>query len=125
MSTETNETLEEYERIFERYLDVCNQAIEANKNKFPYMEIWKARWQDLESNHVLECAVYDDRPKIFYKLQLTENMKIKIIEKSHVAPADAWPFKYSYMKHVVENPQGFIDHPANLDLGWLTGTFAG
>ena len=117
------ETVEEYERIFERYLDVCNQAIEKNKDKFPYMEIWKARWKRLGTDNTLECAVYDDRPKIIYKLQLTEDMKIKIIEKTHVVPDDAWPFKYSYLKHVVENPQTYIDHPATLDWGWLAGAF--
>lgn len=114
-------TVEEYERIFERYLDVCNQAIEKNKDKFPYMEIWKARWKDLKPDNTLQCAVYDDRPKIVYTLQLTEDMKIKIIEKAHIVPGDAWPFKYTYLKHVVDNPRNYIEHPATLDWGWLTG----
>src|ERR1700719_1908000 len=96
-------TVEEYELVFERYLDICNLAIEKNKDKFPYMEIWKARLKKLGANDILECAVYDDRPKVIYKLQLTEDMKIKIIEKTHAIPNDAWPFKYSYLKHVVEN----------------------
>ena len=117
-------TVEEYERVFERYLDVCNQAIMKNKNKFPYMEIWKARLGSLGPNNILQCAVYDDRPKIIYTLQLTEDMKIKIIEKAYVAPEDVWPFKYSYLKHVADNPQQYIEHPANLDWGWLTGVFA-
>lgn len=111
---------EEYERVFERYLDVCNQSIERNKDKFPYMEIWKARLKNLGPDHILECAVYDDRPKVIYKLRLTDGMKIEIIEKTQVAPDRAWPFKYSYLKHVVDNPQDYIDHPANLDWGWLT-----
>ena len=115
------EVVEEYERIFERYLDVCNRALEKNKDKFPYTEIWGARWKKLGKNNCLNCAVYDDRPKIIYKLQLTEDMKIKIIEKSHVASEDMWPFKYSYLKHVAENQQDYIDHPAKLDWGWLTG----
>lgn len=114
---------EEYERIFERYLDICNQAIEKNKDKFPYMEIWNTRWKNLGRGNILECAVYDDRPKIIYTLQLTEDMKIKILKKTPVVPEDVWPFKYSYLKHVVENPQEYIDHPANLDWGWLTEVF--
>ncbi len=121
---ENNEaTVEEYERIFERYLDVCNKAIEKNKDKFPYMEIWKARWKNLGSNNILQCAVYDDRPKVIYTLQLTEDMKIKIIKKKDVTPEDVWPFKLSYLKHVVDNPDEYIAHPANLDWGWLTGVF--
>lgn len=116
-------TTEEYERIFERYLDVCNQAIEKNKDKFPYMELWKARWKSLGQDNIIRCAVYDDRPKIIYTLQLTEDMKIKILKKNATKPEDVWPFKYSYLKHVVENPLEYIDHPANLDWGWLTSIF--
>lgn len=116
-------TVELYERIFERYLDICNQTIEKNKDKFPYMEIWKARWKGLKPDNALHCAVYDDRPKVVYTLQLTDDMKIKIIKTTHIAPEDAWPFKYSYLKHVVDNPQEYIDHPAKLDWGWLIDVF--
>jgi hypothetical protein len=117
-------TVEEYERVFERYLDVCNQAIEKNKDKFPYMEIWKARWKSLGYDNVVQCAVYDDRPKIVYSLQLTEDMQIKIIGKTFVPPEGVWPFRYSYLKHVVDNPKEYIEHPANLDWGWLTDVFS-
>jgi hypothetical protein len=120
---ENSPAVEEYERIFERYLDICNQAIEKNKDKFPYMEIWRARWKSLSPDKILECAVYDDRPKIIYTLQLTEDLKIKILKKTPHVPDDAWPFKFSYLKHVVDNPQEYIDHPANLDWGWLTEVF--
>ncbi len=116
-------TVEEYERVFERYLDICNRAIEKNKDKFPYSEVWKARWKGMEPGNTLQCAVYDDRPKVLYTLQLTEDMKIKIVEKKHVVPEDAWPFKYSYLKQVIDNPDDYIEHPAKLDWGWLTGVF--
>ena len=120
---ENSTTVEEYERIFERYLEICNQALEKNKDKFPYMEIWKARWKNSELGNIMQCAVYDDRPKLIYTLELTEDMKIKVIKKTQVGPEDAWPFKYSYLKHVVDNPEDYIEQPANLDWGWLTGVF--
>jgi len=41
------ETVEDYERIFERYLNVCNLALEKNKDRFPYKEIWKAQVKSL------------------------------------------------------------------------------
>jgi len=47
MNANTNVGIEEYERIFERYLDICNQAIEKSKNTFPYTEIWRERWKKL------------------------------------------------------------------------------
>src|ERR1700681_2998326 len=97
-------TVEEYERIFERYLDICNQAIVKNKDKFPYMEIWKAQWKNLGPGNTLQCAVYDDRPKIVYTLQLTEDMKIKIIEKAYVAPEDEGLFKKTSLNIVIKTP---------------------
>lgn len=121
--TKETEAVEEYERIFERYVEVCNQAIEKNKDRFPYTEIWNARLKKLGPDNLLHCAVYDDRPKVIYTLQITDDMKIKIIKKEPVVEAHIWPFKYNYLKRVVENPQEYIDHPANLDWGWLTGVF--
>jgi hypothetical protein len=115
--------VEDYESVFERYLEICNQAIEKNRNNFPYSEIWKARWKMLGKNNILQCAVYDDRPKIIYTLHMTEDMKINIVEKTYVAPDEVWPFKYTYLKHVVDNPAEYIEHPANLDWGWLADVF--
>jgi len=114
-------TIEEYERIFERYFYICNQAIEKNKDRFPYREIWNARWQKLGTDNLLHCAVYDERLKIVYTLRLTEDMKIQIVDKTPVALGDIWPFTYNYLKHVVAFPQDYIEHPANLDWGWLMG----
>ena len=77
----------------------------------------------MKPGDTLQCAVYDDRPKVLYTLQLTEDMKIKIVEKKHAVPEDAWPFKYSYLKQVIDNQEDYIEHPAKLDWGWLTSVF--
>jgi hypothetical protein len=79
--------------------------------------------KSLGQDSVFQCVVYDDRPKVIYTLGLTEDMKIKIIKKEPVVREDVWPFKYSYLKQVVDNPQEYIEHPANLDWGWLTDVF--
>lgn len=118
-----SENTEEYGRIFERYLEICNEAIEKNKDKFPYADIWRARQKKLGQQITLQCAVYDDRPKVIYTLQLTEDMKIKILAKKNVSLDEAWPFKFSYLKSVVKNPQKYIEHPANLDWAWLDDVF--
>jgi len=47
VTLESTADVEEYERIFERYLEICKQALEKNKDKFPYTEIWKARWKKM------------------------------------------------------------------------------
>ncbi len=109
-----------YEQIFERYLDICNQVIEKNKETLPCIKLWKERWTSAEHDKILHCAIYDDRPKVVYTLQLADDMTLRIIAKTHNAPPNAWPFKYSDLRHVVEDPQHYIEHPEDLDWDWLS-----
>ena len=113
----TNET--EYESVFRQYLDVCNQAIEKNKDKFPYTEIWNARLKGPENSTLIHAVVFDDRPKLAYLLRLTPEMKIEISEKKELQTDEAWPFSYQYMKRVITHPEKYITNPARLQWGWL------
>ena len=113
----------EYEEIFQQYLEICNQAIEHNKNKFPYTEIWGAHFKALKTDAILDAVVYDDRPKLACKLRLTPDMKIEIVEKKPIKSEDEWPFTYQYLKRVVDNPKEYIENPAKLEWGWLGEVF--
>jgi hypothetical protein len=75
--------------------DICNQAIEKNKNTFPYTEIWSARFKALKEDATLHAIVYDDRPKVAFNLRLTKDMKIKIIDKKALPQEDGWAFHVS------------------------------
>lgn len=116
---------QEYEKVFQQYLEICSRAIEKNRNKFPYTEIWGARFNKLEVEQeaTLQAIIYDDRPKVMFTLRLTKDMKIEIVEKKAIPPEDEWPFTYQYLKRVVDNPQEYIDHPAKLEWGWLKTVF--
>lgn len=114
---------QDYEKVFQRYLEICNLAIEKNKNKFPYTEIWGARLKQMEEEMKIQAIVYDDRPKVAYMLRLTRDMKIEIVEKKALPPEDEWPFTYQYLKRVVDNPQEYIENPAKLEWGWLKTVF--
>lgn len=109
----------DYEKVFQQYLEICNRAIEQNKHKFPYTEIWGARLNALKEEMKIEAVVYDDRPKIAYMLRLTQDMKIEIVERKVIPPEEAWPFTYQYLRRVVDNPQDYIENPAKLEWGWL------
>jgi len=114
----------DYEQVFQQYLEICNRAIEQNKNKFPYTEIWGSRLKALEEDMKIHAVVFDDRPKLSYILRLTKDMKIEIVEKKDIPPEDAWPFTYQYLKRVVDNPKEYIENPARLEWGWLKTIFA-
>jgi hypothetical protein len=113
----------DYEHVFQEYLEICNQAIEKNKSKFPYTEIWGARLNALKEELKIHAVVFDDRPKLAYMLRLTKDMKIEIAEKKELPPEDAWPFTYQYLKRVVDNPKEYIENPAKLEWGWLKTIF--
>lgn len=121
--SQKNKDAQDYEQIFQQYLEICNRAIEQNKNKFPYTEIWGARFKALEKEATLHAIVYDDRPKVEFMLRLTHDMKIEIVEKKAITPEEDWPFSYQYLKRVVDNPQEYIDNPAKLEWGWLKNIF--
>ena len=123
ISAAPNIEAQEYEQIFQKYLEICNQAIEKNKSKFPYTQIWGERLKLLEEEMKIQAIVYDDRPKISYMLRLTKDMKIEIVDKKTIPPEDAWPFTYQYLKRVVDNPNEYIDNPARLEWGWLQTVF--
>ena len=122
-TSQKNKEAQDYELIFQQYLEICNRAIEQNKNKFPYTEIWGARFKALEKEATLHAIVYDDRPKVEFMLRLTRDMKIEIVEKKAITPEEDWPFSYQYLKRVVDNPQEYIDNPAKLEWGWLKNIF--
>lgn len=122
-TAKTIQDAQEYEEVFKKYLEICNQAIEKNKQKFPYTEIWGARLKALEDELKVEAIVYDDRPKASFMLRLTKDMKIEIVEKKTIPPEDAWPFTYQYLKRVVDNPTEYIENPARLEWGWLKTIF--
>ena len=115
----------EYEEVFQQYLEICNQAIEKNKKKFPYTEIWGARFDKMDSakEAILQATVYDDRPKCVFTLRLTKDMKIEVVGNRHVPDDEEWPFTYQYLKRVVDHPKKYIDNPAKLEWGWLKTMF--
>jgi hypothetical protein len=114
---------QDYEKVFLQYLEICNQAIEQNKNKFPYTEIWGARFKEMAADATLQAIVYDDRPKLSCMLRLTKDMKIELVEKKAIPPDEAWPFTYQYLKRVVDHPKEYIANPARLEWGWLQNVF--
>jgi hypothetical protein len=122
-SAKTTKERTDYEKIFQQYLEICNQSIEHNKNKFPYTEIWGAHFKALKTDAILDAVIYDDRPKLACKLRLTPDMKIEIVQKNPIKSEDEWPFTYQYLKRVVENPKEYIENPAKLEWGWLKEIF--
>ena len=108
---------EEFDELFKSYLQVCNKAIEKNKDSFPYKQIWEASSKVLDDS-AINIAIYDDRPIISYSVRFNGG-RISASKNEISQKEKPWKVTYSYLKNVIDNPDEYIKHPAKLDWHWL------
>lgn len=108
------------EQLFSRYIDICNQAIQANKDRFPFKQILAAV-KDEHSLSDIEVCIIDDKPNAEYTINLDSN-KIKA-EKYSSCPncncGTQWRITRSYLEDVIENAEEYIDNPAKINWEWM------
>lgn len=102
----------EYDTLFQRYVEICNAAIDAHREEFPYKQIWSAA-----KNAGVRVAVYDDRPKTQYALRFANDHLEADLNGNEESPAVR--LNLSYLRQVVEHPEAYIDNPEKLDWHWL------
>lgn len=105
------------EKLFEAYLDICNEALEKNKDSFPYKQLWEAAHRVMHEKAV-HVAIYDDTPKATYELKLSDNHidSCELKENKNIEP---WHLTTSYLQKVVEHKDEYINNPAKIDWDWL------
>lgn len=106
--------------LFQKYLDVCNRALKANKDRFPFKQILQAV-QTEEEARTVEVSIVDDRPSSDFMIQLKSD---KIQAERHNTCGNCqcdgkWNVRKSYLEDVVRNPQKYIDNPARIDWDWM------
>ena len=106
-----------HEHLFKQYLKICNQALDENKNRFPYNHLWDAA-QKLMEDEIVQISIYDDRPKIAYCLQFKDH-HIEAVKVSTTDKSDSCCINMSYLEQVVEEPEKYIENPAKIDWDWL------
>jgi hypothetical protein len=107
---------EDAEVLFERYLAICNEAIAAHEDEFPYRELTSAA-EHMLGDDPIDLVIYDDEPKAAFSVRFKKKRL-----KPKGAPKDvrkAWRVNLSYLRHVAAHPETYIEHPENLDLDWL------
>lgn len=113
-------TLEETRTLFIGFLDVCNTALRANKNSFPYKQILPMSKKVFGDRNV-GFIVYDDDPDIptaYFTIRFVDD-RIEPLGEGKWHPDYALKVKSDYMERVVRNRKDYIDHPARLDWDWL------
>ena len=108
---------ESLHKLFEQYVDICNRAMQAHKDEFPYKHIWEAA-ENVQSRSGVHLAIYDDEPQAKYRVRIKDK-HISLAEDAQPDPDEACSLKASFLRKVVENPEEYINHPAKLDWHWL------
>lgn len=113
------------EELFERYVQICNTALEANKNKFPFAQILSAI-QKTPNIKPKQVRIINDTGHPDYHVAFNNNgMSCKKTCGScqgQCATEDdiIWSVKTSYLNEVIANPDKYIENPAKLNWEWIT-----
>ena len=110
-----------YEELMRRYLELCNQALEANKDRFPYGPIWKAAEEAMAGDEV-EFALVDDAPKARMQVSM-KNSQIDwhTCRQECQGEVPIRRISADYIRKMLEDPKRVIEDPSLLDWDWLKG----
>lgn len=93
------------------YISICNDVIDANKTRFPFIQMWRALETEIAGRTIEYSVVRDES---LAKITATFiDLKINIIPST---PVKKWPqvtqkIEWPYMSFVLEKPAKFIANP--------------
>ncbi len=109
--------------LFQRYLEICNHALEVNKNRFPFKQILEAAQKaDNSAPRLVEVSIIEDHPVEKFAILLDKNTRV--VGKKHENCDNCqcqgeWRITQSYLEDVVNNPDAYISNPAKIDWEWI------
>lgn len=107
-----------YASLLEQYLEICNRAMQENRDRFPYSQIWQAGEQAL-SGRAVELAVVDDQPKAQKCVTLHSNQIDGPEPEDMRDDPPVMRLSASYLEDVVAHPEKYIENPSLIDWDWL------
>lgn len=110
-----------YGSLFQEYLRVCNEALQHNKDCFPYNRIIH-QIEELLKDHAVQAAIYDHdetHPEALYDMILKDG---QLAAKAPHRPHSKKPWRLGkyFLEQVAKNPHTYIHNPAQLNWKWLT-----
>lgn len=107
-------------KLLQDYLDICNAAIEANKDRFPFKQILSAA-QDNEHKDAVLVQIMDSYSPARYIIHVKERKALidSDPECDNCSCGAAWLVDSSFLQDVMDNPLSYIENPARLDWDWL------
>lgn len=110
-------------QLFSRYVDLCNQVMEANQDTFWFrqaMQLNKTLW----NGRNFRVVIYDQDPgSVIASFTVRLDMDkpgIRLLQDENVDDvAFSWKTPLSYLEEVVAEPERYISQPMLLDWEWL------
>jgi len=102
------------------YLTVCNAALVANKESFVYKQLISLSGF-VFSGRNFAALLYDDDPDLpdgVFTVRFTGD-QLELIAEGKRDVVFSCKMQRSYLKHVAENRQDYVEHPEKLDWQWL------
>ena len=121
MNTQSHKKSADYDALFAEYLRVCNEALETNKDCFPYYCVMQ-EIEDRLKTHVVQVSIYDKdehHPEALYDLIIKD--QCLAVKPPHKKPHVKCPWRITrqFLEEVAANPQTYINNPAQLNWEWL------
>lgn len=101
-------------------LRVIGRAIKAHENASPWREV-VTRTTSGRRRNTFAVAIYEGDPEHVvdhYVIRVHEG-RFEVVERGRSEPAADWRVSVEHLRHIVAEPDGYIDAPEKLDLGWL------
>ncbi len=104
--------------LMERYVEICNESLAENNNRFPFKQILSAARNAQKQRYI--SVVIANEPTC-QSLALCLNEKITLITQPNETIDDdgTWVVDLSYIENVIENAAEYIANPAKIDWEWL------
>ncbi len=117
------ESQKPYRDILLRYVDVCNKVMSANRQRFPYRQIWSAGEHALSGRSVV-LALHDDGTLARCVVAMGEaSISVEMVNPSQ-SPCQCqqltvYPVKLGYVLEVITEPDRYIADPSLINWDWL------
>lgn len=111
----TNKVLIKY------YINICNYALFRHRH-LPFLKEMLTVVNRMYSQETIAFKITDDddKPLAYFSTRFVEGMFTPVEEGVH-SPDIKLQLKRSYLKHVVDNADDYMEHPTKLDWDWLKG----
>ncbi len=107
-----------YDNLMQRYLDVCNQSLSDNKDRFPFKQIFEAA-KMVDAGRMIEVKISDDAPAYVMRIKDGEIIFSRHAECGSCECDATWQVERDYLDDVVSNTQIYVQNPARLNWEWM------